>query len=90
MFLVRKTFETKPTASELWNVLLVAMQRPESREPHRPKRLMVAANEGWEALKGQLEEIGIVLVKTKDLDYPDGYPEWINDARQESERRLNG
>jgi hypothetical protein len=90
MFLVRKVFETEPTAGELWDVLLEAMERPETCQRHRPKRLMVAANQGWEALKGQLDEIGIVLVKTKDLDYPDGYPEWMDDVWQEWRRRTSG
>jgi hypothetical protein len=40
---------------------------------------MVEANQGWEALKAQLKEIGITLMKTKDLEYPDGFPEWMDD-----------
>src|SRR5712692_7509147 len=87
MFLARKVFKTEPTPSALWDVLLEAMQRPETGEPHRPKRLMVEANQGWEALQGQLREIGITLLRTKDLEYPDGFPEWTNAVLLESERR---
>jgi hypothetical protein len=85
-FLTRKVFQTEPTASELWDVLLEAMQRPETGEPHPPMVLMVGANQGWEALKRQLKEMGIVLLKTKDLEYPDGFPEWMNDVWLEWQR----
>jgi hypothetical protein len=89
MFLARKVFENKPTVSELWDVLHEAIQRPETGEPHRPKRLMVAANQGWEALKGELKKIGIVLLRTKNLDYPDGFPESIDNVWQEWQRRTH-
>jgi hypothetical protein len=76
--LARRVFAKEPTPDDLWEVLLEAMERPETSEPRQPKRLMVRPGEGWEALRRKLEGIGITLVRTKDLDCPDGLPEWID------------
>jgi hypothetical protein len=62
------------------------MERPEMGEAHRPKRLMVNPNEGWETLKSKLARIGTALVTMNDLDYPDGFPEWTNAVWVESDK----
>jgi hypothetical protein len=79
LFLARKIFHHEPKTAQLWDLFVQAMEHPESSEPHRPKRLMIDSrhSRGWEVLKGQLNELGIALRKTKNLSYPDGFPEWI-------------
>jgi hypothetical protein len=77
-FLARKVVKNKPTPSELWEMVLTAIQRPLTGEPQRPKRLLVKPNEGWGYLRRRLTKIGIRLVTKKDLDFPDGFPEWLD------------
>jgi tetratricopeptide (TPR) repeat protein len=58
----------RPSAAQLWDTLVQAMQRPTAGVPHRPTELQVRAEEPWESLKPHLAEIGIALGVTDDLD----------------------
>ena len=53
----------------LWDTMVMAMQHPAAGEPHRPTELQVRSCERWESLRPHLEEIGIKLVVTEDLDH---------------------
>ena len=87
LFLAREVLKTKPTSIGLWNILIQAFTCSERVEVPRPKSLRVEAHQGWESLTGRLKEIGIKLVKTCDLDYPDGFPEWIDSEWQKWQHR---
>ena len=87
LFLARKVFDTQPTPSALWEVLIEAMHHPETGKPRRPKRLMVQGKQGWKRLKARLRDVGINLMIKKELEYPDGFPEWINEVRLNRESR---
>jgi tetratricopeptide (TPR) repeat protein len=60
--------EETPSAALLWDTLVQAMQYPAAGTPHRPTELQVRADERWEALKPHLEEIGVGLALTEELD----------------------
>ena len=60
--------EEVPSAALLWDALVQAMQHPAAGTSHRPAELQVRADERWEALKPHLDEIGVDLVVTDDLD----------------------
>jgi hypothetical protein len=60
--------EEAPTAALLWDTLVRAMQDPAAGEPHRPTELQVRAAERWEALQPHLDEIGVGLTVTEELD----------------------
>ncbi len=57
-----------PSAPLLWDVLVQAMQYPAAGEPHRPTELQVRPDERWEALKPHLDEIGVGLAVSAELD----------------------
>ncbi|MBL8796927.1 MAG: hypothetical protein JNM56_23700 [Planctomycetia bacterium] len=63
--------EEAPTANHVWDVLVKAMREPMVGEPHRPTELQVRADERWESLKPHLDEIGVNLVVTEELDQID-------------------
>ena len=87
-FLARKILKRKPSPSALRRILLDAMKRPETGEPCQPERLMVKPKQGWEILRPQLAKIGITLLVTKDLEYPDGFPEWLDAVNAKREKAL--
>ena len=60
--------EEMPSMALLWDVLSQAMRRPAAGKPHRPTELQVRADERWEALKPHLDEIGVGLSVTDELD----------------------
>jgi tetratricopeptide (TPR) repeat protein len=60
--------EAAPGAALLWDTLVQAMQHPAAGEPHRPTLLQVRPDERWESLQPHLDEIGVGLVVTEELD----------------------
>jgi tetratricopeptide (TPR) repeat protein len=60
-----------PSAALLWDTLMQAMQHPVAGEPHRPTEIQVRPGEHWESLRPHLEEIGIQLVVSAELDQVD-------------------
>jgi tetratricopeptide (TPR) repeat protein len=60
--------EEIPSAALLWDALVQAMQQPAAGTPHRPTELQVRADERWENLKPHLDEIGVGLTVTDELD----------------------
>jgi hypothetical protein len=60
--------EETPSMALLWDVLVQAMQHPAAGTPHRPTELQVRAEERWEPLRPHLDEIGVGLVVTEELD----------------------
>ena len=60
--------EETPSAALLWDTLVQAMQYPAAGEPHRSTELHVRADERWEALKAHLDDIGVGLAPTEELD----------------------
>ena len=88
IFLARKVVQHKPTPNVLWNVLIEAIVRPEIDEPHRPKQLIVErSDDTWKHLKSNLAKMGIKLVSRKEVDFPDGFPEWCDWEWQKWEKR---
>jgi tetratricopeptide (TPR) repeat protein len=63
--------EETPSAALLWDTLVQAMRFPAAGEPHRPTGLQVRADERWEALRPHLDEIGVGLAVTEELDQLD-------------------
>jgi hypothetical protein len=63
--------EMQPATAWLWESLAQAMQNPLAGEPHRPVELQVRPGKGWEALRPAIEEIGIRLAMTDELDMVD-------------------
>jgi hypothetical protein len=47
------------------------MRKPAAGEPHRPTELQVHPDARWDELKPHLEEIGITVVATEELDHFD-------------------
>jgi tetratricopeptide (TPR) repeat protein len=60
--------EEPPSSARLWDVLAKAMTQPAAGEPHRPTELQVRADVRWDELKPHLDEFGIHVVATEDLD----------------------
>jgi len=61
-----------PSPALLWDTLMQAMQHPAAGEPHRPTELQVRPDERWEALRPHVEEIGLGLAVSEQLDHLDG------------------
>lgn len=61
-----------PTPEHVWDALVQAMQHPLAGSPHRPSELQVLPDPRWETLRPHLEEIGINLVITTELDLLEG------------------
>jgi hypothetical protein len=72
LILANQTSDEMPTAALLWDTLVQAMQYPAAGEPHRPTEIQVKAEERWEGLQPHLEEIGVEVVLSEDLDQLDG------------------
>jgi tetratricopeptide (TPR) repeat protein len=68
LVLAHELAEDLPPAALLWDTLVRAMQNPAAGEPHRPTELQVRADERWESLRRHLDEIGVGLVVSEELD----------------------
>jgi hypothetical protein len=86
LFLAREVFEMKPTSTDLWNILVQAIQSSETNHFPKPKTLRVEPDQGWEQVTDRLKGIGIKLIRTNDLDYPDGFLEWMDSVWQDWQR----
>jgi hypothetical protein len=71
LVLAHEMTEEAPPAALLWDVLVQAMQHPAAGTPHRPTELQVRADEHWDSLKPHLDEIGVSLAVTEELDQAD-------------------
>jgi tetratricopeptide (TPR) repeat protein len=72
LVLAHEMAEEAPTAALLWDSLVKAMQYPAAGTPHRPSELQVRADERWESLRPHLDDIGVSLVVSEQLDQLDG------------------
>jgi hypothetical protein len=61
----------EPAAADLWGLLARAIQRPSVDEPHRPAQIEVRPDPRWDELGPHLEEIGIDLQATEELELLD-------------------
>jgi hypothetical protein len=59
--LAEKQVEGRPSAADLASLLVQAMSRPLSGEPHRPRRLHVRGHNQWQELFPHLKELGISI-----------------------------
>jgi tetratricopeptide (TPR) repeat protein len=71
LLLAHEIIEEPPSTDLLWDVLAKAMREPVVGEPHRPTELQVRPDERWDDLKPHLDEIGITVVPTEELDQLD-------------------
>jgi tetratricopeptide (TPR) repeat protein len=71
--------EEPPTPGRLWDTLVQAMQHPVVGDPHRPTELQVPAREQWVSLKLHIEEVGIGLTTTDELEALDEMFEHVID-----------
>jgi hypothetical protein len=60
-----------PSAEDLWDRLVEAMERPLTKRKHRPAVLQVLPHDRWNALLPHLKEVGIRLVFEDELDHID-------------------
>jgi hypothetical protein len=60
--------EEEPSPASLWDILVQAMQNPAAGEPHRPTELQVRPDEHWESLRPHLDEVGVGLVVSEELE----------------------
>jgi tetratricopeptide (TPR) repeat protein len=68
LVLAHQMLEETPSAAQLWDGLVQAMQHPAAGGPHRPTELQVRPNERWEALRPHLDEIGVEVAMADELD----------------------
>jgi len=68
LVLAHQMLEETPSAAQLWDALVRAMQHPAAGEPHRPTELQVRPDERWEALGPHLDEVGVGLAMADELD----------------------
>ncbi len=68
LILANQVLDEAPSAALLWDTLVQAMRQPAAGEPHRPTELQVRADERWESLRRDFEEIGIGLNAIDQLD----------------------
>ncbi len=71
LVLASKITDEPPSSDLLWDVLAGAMSKPAAGEPHRPTELQVRSDERWDELAAHLDEIGITVVTTEELDQLD-------------------
>ncbi|MFI5460491.1 MAG: DUF6930 domain-containing protein [Isosphaerales bacterium] len=71
LILAHEIIDLPPSSDLLWDVLAEAMSKPAVGEPHRPTELQVRSDERWDELKPHLDEIGITVVPTEELDQLD-------------------
>lgn len=56
-----------PNAGDLATLLTHALHRPKTKDPHRPRRILVRKNPRWKELFPAMEELGIEVVVQSDL-----------------------
>jgi tetratricopeptide (TPR) repeat protein len=71
LVLAHAILEEPPSPDLLWDLLTKAASKPPVGEPHRPTELQVHSDERWDALKPHLDEVGIHVVATDELDHLD-------------------
>ncbi len=67
LILAHQTADERPSPELLWDMLVQAMQHPAMGTPHRPAELQVRPVEPWESLRPHLDEIGVRLAPTEEL-----------------------
>jgi tetratricopeptide (TPR) repeat protein len=82
--------EDQPTGSEVWNVLIEAMLRPRSGEPHRPAEIQVRRKTFRRAWQEKLRQIGITCRLCDELDGLDHVLENLLPASTSVRRFLEG
>ncbi len=60
--------EEPPTPELVWDALAAAMRKPAAGPAHRPVTLQVRPGPHWEQLRPHLEEIGVAVEATENLD----------------------
>jgi hypothetical protein len=83
LILVHHLTEEPPSSDLLWDQLARAVRQPAMGEPHRPSEMQVRSDGRWDELRPHLEEIGIDLVPTEELDH-------LNFVFEEMARHLAG
>lgn len=68
LVLAHETLDEIPSAAQVWDALVQAMQHPAAGKAHRPTELQVRHDERWASLQPHLEEIGIELTVAEALD----------------------
>jgi tetratricopeptide (TPR) repeat protein len=68
LILAHNVLETEPTLGDLWDALASAMQHPAAGEPHRPGELQVRPGGPWQGLRKDIEEVGVRLVESGELE----------------------
>jgi hypothetical protein len=71
LILAHDISEAQAPADRVWEVLAKAMKRPAAGEPHRPTVLQSRPHELWDELKPRLDDLGITLERTEELDHLD-------------------
>jgi len=71
LILAHEIIDEPPSSDLLWDVLAEAMSKPAAGEAHRPTELQVRSDQRWDKLKPHLDEIGITVVPTEELDQLD-------------------
>jgi hypothetical protein len=63
--------EEPPSAALIWDTLAQAVRSPTAGKPHRPTELQVRPIERWQSLRQHIEDIGVVMTPTEELDHLD-------------------
>jgi tetratricopeptide (TPR) repeat protein len=71
LVLAHQVVDTEPSPALLWETLVAAMRHPVAGKPHRPAEIQVRPGEAWQTLQPHVEEIGVGLVQSDDLDQLD-------------------
>jgi tetratricopeptide (TPR) repeat protein len=71
LVLAHQMSEEPPSTALVWDTLVQAMQQPAAGESHRPTELQVRDDQCWESLRSHLDEIGVGLVVSEELDQLD-------------------
>src|SRR5262249_38170098 len=71
LVLAHRMPEEAPSAALLWDTLVQAMQHPAAGEAHRPAEIQVRSDVRWETLRAHVEDIGVGLLVTDELDHLD-------------------
>jgi hypothetical protein len=70
-------FDEMPNENELWEMVLDAIEFPDSEEPERPKKLIVSATALETAWQSRCDELDIELSFDDELDVPDEMFEYV-------------
>jgi hypothetical protein len=68
LVLANQIAEERPSSALLWDLLVQGMHHPAAGEAHRPSEIQVRSDERWESLRSHLEEIGVGLAVSEELD----------------------